>query len=531
MADPAADPAERPTAEIRQGHRRHRAIVWTLVVLASFLLIFSITANWVQQSLLDTNQVAHNTDAILADQDVQDQLSVFAVDQLYANVDVQAEIQKQLPPPAQPFAGVVAAAARNLAVTVAEKALASPQVQGLVSTAVTTAHQQLISLIENKDQFVSTTGGQVTFQYGAVIADLAARLGIDPTTITDIQSAVQSFTGELRTKLETAQTDIESARANIAQAQSGTLSSETQANLTQLNTLAGQLSSDVKGIQKKLAGVQSQVPSQLKSKFKDLEGVLADLQSKLTLIEKRTAAALKDPSTANLDALDASLATLQSRVTTLLNSQAVQNPGQLVLLESSQLSGIQTAVAALRNLGIVLPLLVFFLFLAALWFAGGWRREALIAIGGGIVVATLIVLTAKRMVGNEIGSLASTETAKPAVESVWDILSQSLRDRGRFILVIGLGFLAAGAVAGPTGWAVSTRRFIAPFLRDHPVATYAIVGVLYLLFLSFMPGVASIGQVLVVIFLAFLTAFGVEMLRRQTAREFPGAGTRTVAHS
>ncbi len=50
-------------------------------------------------------------------------------------------------------------------------------------------------------------------------------------------------------------------------------------------------------------------------------------------------------------------------MTTLLDSQIVQNPGQLVLMDSNELSGIQTAVRALRNLGIVLPLLVFFLFI------------------------------------------------------------------------------------------------------------------------------------------------------------------------
>ncbi len=134
------------------------------------------------------------------------------------------------------------------------------------------------------------------------------------------------------------------------------------------------------------------------------------------------------------------------------------------------------------------------------------------------------MLTAKRLIGNEVGSLASSETVKPAVESVWDILSQSLRDRARFILVIGIGFLAAGALAGPSRYAVASRRFIAPFLRDHPVGTYTIVAGVYLLWLSFMPGIQSFGQVLVFLLLAALTAFGVAVLRRRTALEFPPGG-------
>ena len=95
-----SDSSEEPTAEVpeadkpqapappRKAHHRHRGIVWTLVVVASVLLIFSVMANWVQKSILDTDQVTKTTDEILADQDVQEQLSVFAVDQLYENVDV-----------------------------------------------------------------------------------------------------------------------------------------------------------------------------------------------------------------------------------------------------------------------------------------------------------------------------------------------------------------------------------------------------------------------------------------------------------
>ena len=167
--------------------RRHRALVWSLIVLASVVLIFSIIANWVQREALDTDQVEDTTDQILRDEDVQQALATFTVDQLYANVDVQGEIEKKLPSSAQPLAVPVAAATRQLATNVAERALASPQVQDLVSTAVGRAHEQFVSLIEDEDEYVSTTGGEVTLEYGSVVADLAARLGVDPATISKIQ--------------------------------------------------------------------------------------------------------------------------------------------------------------------------------------------------------------------------------------------------------------------------------------------------------------------------------------------------------
>ncbi len=363
--------------------RRHRGLVWTLVVLASVLLVFSITANWVQRAVLDTGEVTKTTDEILADQDVQEQLSVFAVDQLYANVDVQGAIAQRLPPPAQPLAGPLAAAARELASNVADKALASPQVQSIVSGAIGNAHERFVALIEDEGTYVSTTGGEVTLEYGKVIADLAARLGLDPGVITEIQSFVQSFSQNLQETLTTAQSKIESVRANLEQVQAGQLDPPAETNLRELNQLAAQLTRKIGNLEEQIAGIKGKVPSQLQGKLKELDGLLADVKGRLGVLERRTAAVLADPTDTNVSALDAELASLQSKITVLLDRQVVQTPGQLVIMDSSQLSGIQTLVSVLRNLGIVLPILVVLLYVVALFLAKGWRREALIAAGGG----------------------------------------------------------------------------------------------------------------------------------------------------
>ena len=190
--------------------------MWSLIVLASVVLLFSIIANWVQREALETEQVKDTTDQIVRDEDIQQALATFTVDQLYANVDVQGEIEQRLPAPAQPLAAPVAAATRDLATNVAERALASPQVQNLVTTAIGRAHAQFVSLIDDKEEYVSTTGGEVTLQYGSVVADLAARLGVDPATISQIQAVVKEYSVELRQRLAAAQTRIESARATLS---------------------------------------------------------------------------------------------------------------------------------------------------------------------------------------------------------------------------------------------------------------------------------------------------------------------------
>jgi hypothetical protein len=501
---------------------RHRALVWSLVVLASVVLVVSMIANWVQTEVLDSNQFANSTQEILANQDVQEQLSIFAVDQLYANIDVQAQIEKELPPPAQPLAAPVTAATRQLATNVAETALASPQVQDLVATAINGAQQRFVNLIEDKDQFVSTTGGVVTLEYGSFVADVATRLGVDPSTISQIQGLVQQYSTELKQRLTTAQSRIESTRAALSQAQAGTLSPQVQQNLQALQKDAAALQATVASLEQKVKGIQPKAPAQLQSPLSDLQGRLAQLDKRLTGLQRQVAAVLKDPSQANIIKLDPALASLQTRINTLLNRQAVQHPGELVVMKSTQLSGLQNLVSALRNLGFVLPLLALLLYVAALYLAKGWRRETLMAAGGGILGATLLTLLARRLLGSAvIDSVASSDAVKPAITAVWDIVSAGLRQRALFVLVIGLAFIGGGALAGPGRHEVAVRRFLAPYLRDRPVVVYAVVAFVFLVWLAFLPTINNVGQVLVIVILAVLAVVGIEILRRQTAREFP----------
>jgi hypothetical protein len=120
-----------------------------------------------------------------------------------------------------------------------------------------------------------------------------------------------------------------------------------------------------------------------------------------------------------------------------------------------------------------------------------------------------------------VDSLASSETVKPAIRSVWDIVSETLRQRALSLFVIGLAFLAAGLLAGPARWAVAVRRFLAPYLRDQPVVVYAVAAVLFLIWLAFIPGITNAAQIVAIVVLAVLAVVGIEVLRRQTAREFP----------
>src|SRR6476469_1772452 len=274
VPEPSGKPAPGESGSPKPKHRR-RALVWPLIVLASMILIFSIIANWVQTQALDTNQVKNTTDQILKDPDVQQALATYTVDQLYANVDVQGQIAKKLPSAAQPLALPVSAAVRQLATNAAERALASPQVQNLVSTAVAGAQQQFVSLIENKDAYVSTTGGNVTLEYGSVVADLAARLGVDPATISKVQGLVQEYSTGLRQSLTTAQARISSVQSTLSQVQAGKLTPTLKQNLQALQKNTAELQGKIAKLEATIKGVQGKVPAQLKGRLSQLQGRLS----------------------------------------------------------------------------------------------------------------------------------------------------------------------------------------------------------------------------------------------------------------
>jgi hypothetical protein len=80
-----------------------------------------------------------------------------------------------------------------------------------------------------------------------------------------------------------------------------------------------------------------------------------------------------------------------------------------------------------------------------------------------------------------------------------------------------LRLVFGGWLAGPGRGAVAVRRFLAPYLRDNPVAVYSVVALLFLLWLAFIPGIDNLGQILVIVLLAGLAVVGVEVLRRRTA--------------
>ena len=93
--------------------RGRRILVWTLVVLATVLALVSILTTWVNRQMLDNTAWNKATTQAIQDPQVQSAIATYAVNELYANVNIgQAfadRLARRLKPLAAPLAGALEA--------------------------------------------------------------------------------------------------------------------------------------------------------------------------------------------------------------------------------------------------------------------------------------------------------------------------------------------------------------------------------------------------------------------------------------
>jgi hypothetical protein len=171
-----ASPGPKRTVEQRgSGHPRIVAALLVIGTLFAFLAIFSI---WVNRQALNTENWVDTSGKLLQDEEVRAQLSDYLADELFANVDVQAELEKTLPPQLVPLAGPAAGGLHQLAPQVAERALAASQAESLWADANRAAHETLLKILNDEGSAVSTGNGEVTLDLGSLVSESGGQLGI-----------------------------------------------------------------------------------------------------------------------------------------------------------------------------------------------------------------------------------------------------------------------------------------------------------------------------------------------------------------
>lgn len=159
--------------------RAHRKLVVAILVVATLLGLVSVFSIWVKRQALETETWTNTSTKLLENDDVNAALSAYLVEALYENVDVEGELAGALPPPAKPLAGPAAAGLRTLAGQLASEALTRPRVQALWSEANRNAHALFLEVIEGGGDTLSTEGGEVALDLGAIADRLGAQLGVD----------------------------------------------------------------------------------------------------------------------------------------------------------------------------------------------------------------------------------------------------------------------------------------------------------------------------------------------------------------
>jgi hypothetical protein len=204
-----------------------------------------------------------------------------------------------------------------------------------------------------------------------------------------------------------------------------------------------------------------------------------------------------------------------------LKANSSPDTGVILIMRANKLKAAQNAVRAIKVISIFVLIVVFILWALALWLAGPSRRKVLGGIGGTIFGVGLLILILQRLLGNAIiDSVVKVDANKPAGHELWGIATGMLHDIAIGLVVYGLLAIVASVLAGPNRVGTSVRRWLAPGFRHSVVVVYAVVIAILLILVAWAPfgsGRSEIGTLVLFV----LILFGIELLRRQTLREFP----------
>ena len=168
-----------PQPEPRRAQSRGRAtVVWAVLVVAGLLLLLSSFAVWINRVALNTGVFTDTSSSLLDNDQIRQAVANRAVDELFANVDVQAEVQG---PAALRLQVPVRARGRRPApggVPDLDRALEQPAFQDLFRVALEESHTTLVQVLEGGGDRVSTNEGGVTLNLRAIILEAADRIGI-----------------------------------------------------------------------------------------------------------------------------------------------------------------------------------------------------------------------------------------------------------------------------------------------------------------------------------------------------------------
>jgi hypothetical protein len=191
------------------GARPRRKLVMTLTVIAVLVGFLSIMSTWVLRQTLETDTWVETSAKMIENDEIRQALSVYLVDQLYDNIDVEAEVKTLLPPEVKGLAGPAAGGLRQVADKAANEALSRPAVQSIWVDANRAAHATFVEILEGGSDNVSTSEGNVVINVKGLLEQVTADIGIG----TDLVDKLPADAGQIEVfksdELENAQAAVD----------------------------------------------------------------------------------------------------------------------------------------------------------------------------------------------------------------------------------------------------------------------------------------------------------------------------------
>lgn len=170
----------------------------TLTIIAAVLALVGSLAFYVERTLLSEDGFEKIATELIQSPEIRSQVAATAVEQLYANVDVQEEIANRLPEAQKALAPVLAGVVQQGAQEAANRLLERPRIQTLWVRTATATQRQVVKLLDDEGRFVETEGGVVVLDLRPIIvaignesglvASLADRLPADSGRVTIVTS-------------------------------------------------------------------------------------------------------------------------------------------------------------------------------------------------------------------------------------------------------------------------------------------------------------------------------------------------------
>ena len=176
-----------------------------MLVVAGLFLLLSSFAVWIDRVALNTGVFTDTSSSLLDNDQIRSAVANRAVDELFANVDVQAEVEAQLPEDYKGLSGAATAGLRQASYQIVNRALEQPVFQDLFRVALEESHTTLVQVLEGGGDRVSTDEGEVILDLRAIIIEAADRIGIGDQVVDRIPADAGQIVILRSDELDTAQ--------------------------------------------------------------------------------------------------------------------------------------------------------------------------------------------------------------------------------------------------------------------------------------------------------------------------------------